>query len=1127
MADRPPDELLAQHLRKAGIVTDAELRTAMQAQAESAALGRILPLGEILVQQGVLTPVQREKIERQLGEQRDEAKRLGPYRILKKLGEGGMGAVYLAEDPSGQKVALKVLPKVAAQREDLVRRFLREVDAARKLEHPNIVRAGEAGQDKGFHYYVMEYVEGETLGSRLKRTEFVPPDEATRLVLQIAHGLKYAHGRGFIHRDIKPDNIIVTKEGVAKILDMGLSKNIEEAQTFRTVTGVLLGTPHYIAPEQAQGDKGIDGRADIYSLGATYYHLVTGETPFHGTTAIEIIGHHLHKQIPDPRDIRDGIPEGVVHIIRNMMAKKPEDRYRDCAELIADLERVLEGRNPGSRALEAERSAVALPMAREARERFRAQRRGQRPGTYRATTKSKRHATPWVAGGLGAAVVLVIVLAVAAGGTRSKLPEPARTAANEPRAEVPRPREPEPLPRTRTPQERREEEAERKYAEIEAAQGRFAEDEIRRRFQEFAREYGDTARGGTVARRLKETEPARSKPAEPAVAEAPKPEVPKPPEPAPPPPVAKPPEPASVPPILKPPPTPPSAPAGIAASEGKPRRPAVPDPARQREADAKARETFALDKAKTAKEKAEVARTLLATASTSGAKEAELYVLLRLARALAASGLDVRTALEAIDALAAAFDVDATVEKIDLFTKATPKGAEAAEWAEAALDEAEKALEADNYEAAVKLAARAEALARASTDKELQEVAKERARELANLKRLADGLKSHVQTLETKPDDAVANAAVGKFVCLVKGEWARGLPMMAKGSDAALKALAERELANPADAEEQAALGRAWKTQAEKETPTYKAAARERAREWLERAIPGLTGLKKVAAQRDLDSLGASAAPKSRQYLDLGGGVRMELVYLRPGTFTMGGTLAPGHDWQADERPEHKVTITRAYHLGKYEVTRGQFAAFVKATGYKTDAEKEGKAWGRTAEAHWQEIAGNNWRTPATFTQTDDHPVVCVSWNDARAFCDWATKRTGRTVRLPTEAEWEYACRAGTRTTWSFGDDGSAMGDYGWYDNNSGMQTHPVGRKKPNAWGLYDMHGNVWEWCQDWAEPYAASEAVDPLGSTSGDRRVLRGGAWDIPPACARSAFRHHDLPGSSSTGVGFRVAVE
>jgi formylglycine-generating enzyme required for sulfatase activity len=259
--------------------------------------------------------------------------------------------------------------------------------------------------------------------------------------------------------------------------------------------------------------------------------------------------------------------------------------------------------------------------------------------------------------------------------------------------------------------------------------------------------------------------------------------------------------------------------------------------------------------------------------------------------------------------------------------------------------------------------------------------------------------------------------------------------------------------------------------------------------------------------------------------LDLGGGVKMELVYIKPGVFTMGGTDAPQDGWQADERPEHKVTVTRGFYLGKFKVTRGQFAAFVKAASYKTEAEREGKATGRRASGAWEDIAGASWQNPVVFTQTDEHPVINVSWNDVRAFCEWAAKKTGRGVRLPTEAEWEYSCRAGTKTRWLFGDNDAALGEYAWTNNNSGVETHPVGQKKPNAWGLYDIQGNAWEWCQDWVGPYAG-DAVDPAGPASGENRCLRGGSWfDDAPHC-RVAIRASFPPSNRISFLGFRVAL-
>ena len=198
--------------------------------------------------------------------------------------------------------------------------------------------------------------------------------------------------------------------------------------------------------------------------------------------------------------------------------------------------------------------------------------------------------------------------------------------------------------------------------------------------------------------------------------------------------------------------------------------------------------------------------------------------------------------------------------------------------------------------------------------------------------------------------------------------------------------------------------------------------------------------------------------------------------------------------------------------MGVYPVTKGQFAAFVSDADYRTEAERAGdKA---------------TWRDPS-FVQTDDDPVVCVSWNDAVKFCDWLSKKEKKTYGLPTEAEWEYACRAGTTTAYFFGDDPKMLGDYAWYYDNSEHNTHPVGGKRPNPWGLYDMHGNVWQWCADYYDPryYRNSPDKDPQKLLGTDARVFRGGSWSHYAGFCRAAFRNRDAPGLRYD-LGFRVCV-
>jgi eukaryotic-like serine/threonine-protein kinase len=288
---------------------------------------------------------------------------LGNYRLIKKLGAGGMGAVFLAEDTIAQrKVALKILPKkLATSNPDFIQRFRREAQAMGKLNHQNIVAAFAVGEEQGHNYYAMEYCDGEPLDALLKREKFLKPERAVEIVTQVAHGLQHAHKYNLIHRDIKPANVFITSEGVAKILDLGLSKNIEEQDTaYLTQAGHAVGTPHYISPEQAKGAADIDGATDIYSLGATFYHLVTGQTPFDGKTSAVVMTKHLTEQLPNPQDIREEIPDGVVHVIVKMMAKDRKDRYTNCSELIDDLDAVAAGHSPSSHALEAVKSSVAL-----------------------------------------------------------------------------------------------------------------------------------------------------------------------------------------------------------------------------------------------------------------------------------------------------------------------------------------------------------------------------------------------------------------------------------------------------------------------------------------------------------------------------------------------------------------------------------------------------------------------------------------------------------------------------------------------------------------------------------------------------------------------------------------------
>jgi formylglycine-generating enzyme required for sulfatase activity len=223
-----------------------------------------------------------------------------------------------------------------------------------------------------------------------------------------------------------------------------------------------------------------------------------------------------------------------------------------------------------------------------------------------------------------------------------------------------------------------------------------------------------------------------------------------------------------------------------------------------------------------------------------------------------------------------------------------------------------------------------------------------------------------------------------------------------------------------------------------------------------------------------------------------------------------------------EEGPQHQVTIANPFAIGKFPVTRGEFAAFVRETGYKPEGGCD--VW---SGSEWRHLPDRSWRSPTSFDQDDRHPVVCVNWHDAKAFATWLSNKVGKPYRLLTEAEREYAARAKTATRYSFGNDEAWLSEYAWYQANSGGATHPVGEKKPNAFGLLDMHGNVWAWCEDiWHSSYHGAPS-DGSAWQTGDTpfRVLRGGSWYRDANGLRSAFRITLSPDGRYNDVGFRVA--
>jgi serine/threonine protein kinase len=319
-------------LSESGLLPADEVRALAQRHVQ----GDARALAQELVKQQKLTPYQASM----LGRGRSKGLVLaGAYVVLEKLGQGGMGMVFKAHDRRMNRiVAIKVLPPAFTKKPHAVQRFQREVQAAARLVHPNIVASFDAGQDIGAYFLVMEFVDGSDLSRLVKQQGPLGVAQAVGCILQAARGLEHAHGAGVIHRDIKPGNLLLDRGGTVKILDMGLARFEEtadhpDAMDELTQAGSVLGTSDYMAPEQALNSKNADQRADIYGLGCTLWYLLTGKPMYSGETMMEKLMAHRDAPIPSLRAVRPESPKKLEAIFQRLVAKKAEDRYQSLREI--------------------------------------------------------------------------------------------------------------------------------------------------------------------------------------------------------------------------------------------------------------------------------------------------------------------------------------------------------------------------------------------------------------------------------------------------------------------------------------------------------------------------------------------------------------------------------------------------------------------------------------------------------------------------------------------------------------------------------------------------------------------------------------------------------------------------
>ncbi len=387
-------------VRKSGVVPTSTLDSLDNLPAEPTACAAAL------IAKGHITKFQAKL----LLNGRYKGFKLGHYVVREQIGQGGMGAVYLAEHETlRRKVGLKVLtaPKDSKDGQLALERFLREARSAAALDHPNIVRLHDVGQHAGTHYLVMEYVDGQTLEELLSKAGPISPSRAVGYIAQAAAGLQHAYDKGFVHRDIKPGNLILTKDGTIKILDMGLARPTDNSADNKVTEildkGAVVGTADFISPEQAMNAK-IDIRSDIYSLGATFFSLVTGAPPFSGSTTQKLLQHQL-KEAPSLTTLDKTFPNGLSRVVAKMLEKKPDNRYQSPSEVIQALAEWLP--EEGSRKVKAGLSGAASAELENTLSEIKSSTERIGSSTRLALRKKQQQRRMMLWGGGAAAVLLV------------------------------------------------------------------------------------------------------------------------------------------------------------------------------------------------------------------------------------------------------------------------------------------------------------------------------------------------------------------------------------------------------------------------------------------------------------------------------------------------------------------------------------------------------------------------------------------------------------------------------------------------------------------------------------------------------------------------------------------------
>lgn len=941
--------------------------------------------------------------------------KFGRYEIVKTLGRGGMGSVYLANDTQlKRQVALKVPMYAASNSAYILSRFQREAQAAATLIHPNICPVFDVGEHDGIHYLTMAYIEGQLLTDFVEREQRMPPRAAVEIVHRLALALAEAHSRGIVHRDLKPANIIINQRGDPIIMDFGLAFLTKEASIRLTQSGVPIGTPWYMAPEQITGKSGANSvSCDIYSLGIILFELITGEVPFAGALS-DVLNRILTEAPPPPSKLCPDVDSRLEAICLKAIAKDIHKRFASMGEFAFALEAYLGKPNeappprPASENTpQASGNGDDTPFDAQAYESLQPPADGWRPAAARLF-ESRQAAFVLPASPsqrarrrqqmLAAGTILLTACGLGLWFSRSG---PPATDSNGAESGL--------------------------LASPDAAPTGEIQISVRWPPGKYEVELD-----GEPASRDQFAAPQR-----------------------------------------------------LAAGKHHLRF-VGPD------VDSKALE---FDVKRGVNPPLSITPTLLGTVSVRLPPESKDLVWELDGAVVEAGALrdGIRMPVGRHRLRVTGADVESFVRELQIeYGKRTSVDVEmhyfgnvevhvAGDWRgfELRLDGNKVPLNGDS------------ATLRANIGTHRIELA-------------GDDIEALMRSVEVKRGETFVVSFEPRYFGTLLIELANEPAEVAVTIDSREidRAARKKPIRLPIGKHVVAVNGKDVKP--------------------LRREFAIVRGLN-PPLRLDL-SLRTAAGSFETTFVNT---LQMTMVRIPAGRFAMGSP--PDEEDRQKDETQHEVTIAKPFHMSAHETRNADFRQFVKETRYVTEAEKGGQgAW--QWNANKSDLVRNpklNWQIPGWIT-ADQQPVVAVSWNDTQEFCRWLSRKEGKKYRLPTEAEWEYACRAGSSGPFHGGNvltsaQANFNGDEPYGTTTKGTfvgQPVKVGSYAANAFGLFDMHGNVWEWCED----VYSKDHEKKAAANNESPRVLRGGSWIDRGALCRSAYRSFDSPSRAYPYVGFRV---